>query len=108
MPGWPTRIARREVEAAAREEAVRRGASGDVTVATRVVVSAPETRNKVRALLGITVVATAVGRAAVQVRSRPYNATIAARMNPIAYAIPACHGEAHSGRGVWSGMRTPA
>jgi len=55
-------IATREAEAAARAEAARRGAAGEITVSTRVVVSSPRARDGTEVLLGITVVATAIGR----------------------------------------------
>ncbi|HEY9594525.1 MAG TPA: hypothetical protein VHE79_08605, partial [Spirochaetia bacterium] len=55
-------VAKREAEEAARAEAARRGATGEITVSTRVVVSAPQARDGTEVLLGITVVATAIGR----------------------------------------------
>ena len=54
-------IGLREAKAAAKDEAVRRGASGDITLTTNVVTNAAETRNKSEVLLGITVIATAIG-----------------------------------------------
>ena len=55
-------IAIREAEAAAREEAARRGASGDIAVSSRVVMNAAQASDRTEVLLGIKVVATAVGR----------------------------------------------
>ncbi len=57
-------IARREAEEAAREEAVRRGASGDIAVTSQVITSAAQSSGKAQILLGIKAVATAVGRVA--------------------------------------------
>ena len=55
-------IATHEAAEAARAEAARRGAAGEITVSTRVNVSAPKTREGTEVLLGISVIATAIGR----------------------------------------------
>ena len=55
-------IALNEAETAAREEAIRRGASGDISVTSEVKTNTAETVNKTEILLGIKVIAKAVGR----------------------------------------------
>lgn len=55
-------IALNEAETAAREEAIRRGASGDLSVTSEVKTNTAETAGKTEILLGIKVIATAVGR----------------------------------------------
>ena len=55
-------IGLQEARAAARDEAMRRGASGDITMTSRVNMSAAHARDKSEILLGITVSATAIGR----------------------------------------------
>jgi len=54
----------REAEAAAREEAVRRGAAGSVALTSRVVTSAAPASDGSDVLLGIKVIAAAIGRVA--------------------------------------------
>lgn len=58
------RIGVQEAEAIAREEAVRRGASGDIAVTSRVTTKAAEASNMAEVLIEIRVSATAVGRLA--------------------------------------------
>jgi N-methylhydantoinase A/oxoprolinase/acetone carboxylase beta subunit len=55
-------IGLREAEEAAKDEALRRGASGDIACTSQVITNAAETSNKSEVLLGIKVIATAVGR----------------------------------------------
>jgi N-methylhydantoinase A/oxoprolinase/acetone carboxylase beta subunit len=59
-------IGRNEAETAAREEAARRGASGNVAVSSRVIMRAAEASDKSEVLLEIRVIATAVGRIALE------------------------------------------
>lgn len=58
-------IGEREARAAAREEAVRRGAAGDIALSSKIVTSAAAARDGSDVLLGFRVSATAVGRIAV-------------------------------------------
>ena len=55
--------ARKACRVAAREEAMRRGAQGEITVTTDVRISAPKTRDGEEVLLSIRVEATAIGKA---------------------------------------------
>jgi len=54
-------IGLREARAEARNEATRRGASGDITLRSRVIMHAAEASNKTEVLFGITVSAMAIG-----------------------------------------------
>lgn len=54
-------IAIDEAKTAAKDEAIRRGALGDITVTSEVILNAAEAREKVEIFLGAKVIATAVG-----------------------------------------------
>jgi N-methylhydantoinase A/oxoprolinase/acetone carboxylase beta subunit len=54
-------IGLREARTEARNEAARRGASGDITLTSRVIMNAAEASNKTEVLFGITVSAMAIG-----------------------------------------------
>lgn len=54
-------IGLREALAEAKDEAIRRGASGDITLTSRVILNAAEASNKTEVLFGITVLAMAIG-----------------------------------------------
>jgi N-methylhydantoinase A/oxoprolinase/acetone carboxylase beta subunit len=54
-------IGLKEAEAEARNEAIRRGASGDITLSSRVVTTAAEASDKSEVLIGLKAVAMAVG-----------------------------------------------
>jgi N-methylhydantoinase A/oxoprolinase/acetone carboxylase beta subunit len=54
-------IGLREATAEAKNEALRRGASGDITLTSRVVVSGSQASNKTEILFGITAIAMAIG-----------------------------------------------
>ncbi len=60
-----------EARAAARDEAIRRGATGDITVTSAVHTSAAEASDKSEVLLGIQARATAIGRIARAARTAP-------------------------------------
>jgi hypothetical protein len=55
-------IAVNEAETSARDEAVRRGALGDITVTSEVIMNTAEVNDKMKIFLGVKVIATAVGR----------------------------------------------
>lgn len=55
-------VAREEAEAAAKEEAIRRGASGDIAVTSEVYFDKVEAKDKTEVLLAVRVIAVAAGR----------------------------------------------
>jgi N-methylhydantoinase A/oxoprolinase/acetone carboxylase beta subunit len=62
--GEAVSIGEQEARSEAREEAVRRGASGDIVLTSKVTMNAPKARDGSEVLLGIRVSATAIGRIA--------------------------------------------